>query len=85
LKELELPQELRASDAVEIVRAWVAGEDIGFVTHGNVWQDPAIAGIFAADLLRHFIDTLEADESVRSAELQRAIKAFALELNVTLE
>jgi hypothetical protein len=72
---------LGAATAVEIVRAWIVGEDVSFVTR-DIWEDPAAVGIFVADLLRHMADPAHEGGDAAVERERRAIDGLRAELNI---
>ena len=86
MKQLDLPREaLESPEAVEFLRAWHDGGDIGFVSLGNIWDDPAQIGLFLADLLRHLVYASERNDEEKAADLSRAYQLLRAEIESPTE
>jgi len=89
MRHLTIPESVeRNGSAVEILRAWVLPSDeIEFVTRAFPMNDPALLGIFFADLARHYfgiakIETEHWPQALRRVADGLTAEADAQELGV---
>jgi hypothetical protein len=53
MRELRLPNDaIKDPQASEILRVWISGENQGFVSRPDVWDDPAAWGLLLVDVAR---------------------------------
>jgi hypothetical protein len=68
-------------DAVELLRAWLAGDELECSVRAAVFADPAVWGAVLADVARSVARGLQEEEQRDPADTLRAIRvAFAAEL-----
>jgi len=79
VKQLALPGDAMVSESIEFLRAWIQGDNMEFVSLGNIFDDAAFIGIFAADVVRHLVATGEGSDETRAQDLARALAAFQAE------
>lgn len=76
-----MPGDAIVSDATEFLRAWIVGDDMEFVSLGNIFPDPAYIGIFAADVIRHIIASGAGAEDEKETQIRRAVEALMAEFS----
>jgi hypothetical protein len=81
MKQLELPGDAVVSDATEFLRAWITGDNMEFVSLGNIFPDAAYIGIFAADVIRHIVSAGSGSEQEKLAQVRRAVEALNAEFS----
>ena len=79
MKELPLPGDAAIADSTEFLRAWIQGDQMEFVSLGNVFEDAGFIGIFAADVVRHLADSSSRSDEEKRSDLARAVAAFKAE------
>lgn len=69
------------SGAVEIARAWLAGDELDCSVRAGVFEEPSLWGAVLADLARYVAVGLQQEEGKDPAETLRLIReAFEQEL-----
>ena len=83
LKELVIPPAALAdAKAAEMVRAWVANDDLHCTLRIGAWEDPAAWGVLLADLARHIAHAHHEQEGVDvDACLEDIREAFDAEMD----
>jgi len=76
---MALPDELpvpsaAATDATEIARVWVDGDQQHLTLRVDVWDDPAAWGVLFADIARHVASALQGEEGRDPAATLARIK-----------
>ncbi len=79
-RELPIPPEaLEAPRAVEVVRAWVASNDLHVSLTTGIWKDPAAWGVVLVDLAKHIARAYEQtdgpDEATSLALIRKTFDA----------
>jgi hypothetical protein len=62
-------------DAVELLRAWLAGGELHCALQTDAFEDPAAWGDVLADLARHVAGALAEQEGKDPTEALRAVRA----------
>lgn len=85
MQQLTVPKEVEQDpSAIEMLRAWtLPNDDIGFVTKGFPVDDPALLGIFFADLARHYFEIAGMEKSSWPRALRRVADALIAEARVS--
>lgn len=74
VNELPIPPAAKgASDAGEVIRAWVARKGLHISLNVSAWDNPATWGIFLADMLRHISLAYEQAYAVPRQETAKTI------------
>jgi hypothetical protein len=76
---LEPPPIASNRDAVEVVRVWVAPDDVEQVALRTNWSDPAAWGLLLVDLARHASLAYEREGRDRAETLARIREGFDAE------
>jgi hypothetical protein len=79
--ELEIPEAATEdSDAIEILRIWIAGGSQHVSIKAAVWDDPAAWGLMLSDLAKHVANAYAAQGMDRAAALRRVYQGFHTEV-----
>jgi len=79
--ELQIPEAAVAvSDAVEILRIWIADGSQHVSLRTGVWDDPAAWGLMLADLARHVANAYAAAGMDRAEALRRVYQGLQVEM-----
>jgi hypothetical protein len=80
--ELLIPEAARKdSQAVEILRIWIAGGSQHVSLKTEVWQDPAAWGLMLADLAKHVANAYAADGMDRAEALRRVYQGLQVKMD----
>jgi hypothetical protein len=81
-EELSLPSEIgKATEAAEVLRAWIVDSRLVCVLDPQAFEDPAIWGMLLADVARHVGQAYEQLQGADPEAVSRAIaQSFAAEL-----
>ncbi len=81
--QLLIPAAVKSdSNAVEILRVWIAHKRQHFTLRVGLWDDPAAWGLLLADLTRNIAKSYEQDAALDpQAALERIRLAFNTELD----
>ena len=79
--ELQIPEVAKKdSNAVEILRIWIAGGSQHISLKTGVWEDPAAWGLMLADLAKHVANAYAADGMDRAEALCRVYQGLQVEI-----
>jgi hypothetical protein len=79
--ELQVPDAAKKdSDAVEILRIWIAGGSQHVSLKSGVWEDPAAWGLMLADLAKHVANAYAADGMDKGKALRRVYQGLQAEM-----
>lgn len=79
--ELQIPEAAKKdSEAVEILRIWIAGGSQHVSLKRGVWEDPAAWGLILADLGKHVANAYAADGMDRAEALRRVYQGLQAEM-----
>jgi hypothetical protein len=79
--ELQIPDAAKKdSDAVEILRIWIAGGSQHVSLKTGVWEDPAAWGLMLADLAKHVANAYAAGGMDRAEALRRVYQGLQVEM-----
>src|SRR5437764_9847456 len=79
--ELQIPDAAKKdSDAMEILRIWIAGGSQHVSLKPGVWKDPAAWGLMLADLAKHVANAYAADGMDRAQALRRVYQGLQVEM-----
>ena len=79
--ELQIPDAAKKdSDAVEILRIWIAGGSQHVSLKTGVWEDPAAWGLMLADLAKHVANAYAADGMDKAEALRRVYQGLQVEM-----
>jgi hypothetical protein len=79
--ELQIPEAAtQDTDAVEILRIWIAGGSQHVSLKTGVWEDPAAWGLILADLAKHVANAYAAGGMDRAEALRRVYQGLQVEM-----